>query len=95
VIFHNTDGLYRGTLLERWIVYIDSVETQKHGPDGGPLPASNLFLLRIWCEDLGEGQFEWRGRVQHILSGESRFFRRWEELETFLRTFDNPADLFK
>lgn len=36
-----------------------------------------LFLLRVWSEDLGQGRCEWRGRVQHIGSGEVRYFRDW------------------
>ena len=39
-----------------------------------------LFLLRVWCEDLGQGRCEWRGRVQHIGSGEVRYFRDWPPL---------------
>jgi hypothetical protein len=31
-------------------------------------------------EDLGNGQTEWRGRVQHVLSGETRYFRDWVTL---------------
>ncbi len=36
-----------------------------------------LFLVRVWCEDLGQGRLEWRGRVQHIGSGEVRYFHDW------------------
>jgi len=43
------------------------------------------FLLRIWCEDLGEGQFEWRGRIQPIGGGEMRYFRDWSSLIVCLR----------
>lgn len=30
------------------------------------MPPSHLFTIRIWQEDLGQGQFEWRGKVQHV-----------------------------
>jgi hypothetical protein len=46
---------------------------------------SHLFLVRLWLEDLGADQQEWRGRVQHILSGQVRYFREWAVLETILR----------
>ena len=50
-----------------------------------PLSApSHLFTVRLWPNDLGEGQVEWRGKVQHVLSGEAHYFREWQELETHL-----------
>ena len=45
----------------------------------GPVHAQ-LFTLRVWREDLGEGRSEWRGKVQHVLSGEARYFRDWATL---------------
>lgn len=45
---------------------------------------SELFTVRLWPEDLGEGQVEWRGRVQHVLSGRSDYFREWPDLIAFL-----------
>lgn len=41
---------------------------------GNPEPAriTHSFLVRIWCEDLGRGEREWRGRIQHLRSGEVR-----------------------
>ena len=41
---------------------------------------SHLFTVRVWLEDLGEGQTEWRGKIQHVLSGEARYFRDWTGL---------------
>jgi len=38
---------------------------------------SHLFTLRLWQEAWGDGQTEWRGQVQHVLSGEVRYFRQW------------------
>ena len=40
-----------------------------------PSPRSHLFTVRLWLEDLGHGQTEWRGQVQCVLSGESCYFR--------------------
>ena len=45
---------------------------------------SHLFTLRIWAEALGDGRTEWRGKVQHVHSGEVRYFRDWSTLVTFL-----------
>lgn len=38
---------------------------------------SRLFILRLWLEGMGGGQPERRGRVQHVSSGEVRYFRDW------------------
>ena len=39
-----------------------------------------LFTVRVWQEDLGDGGVEWRGKIQDVVSGESRYFRDWYEL---------------
>ncbi|MCL4560795.1 MAG: hypothetical protein M1281_09300 [Chloroflexi bacterium] len=49
-----------------------------------PAKRSHLFMLRLWLEDLGSGQKDWRGKVQHVSSGEARFFRDWKTLEAFI-----------
>jgi hypothetical protein len=49
-----------------------------------PASESHLFTIRLWWEDLGRGQTDWRGKVQHVNSGEARYFRDWHILEAFL-----------
>jgi hypothetical protein len=49
-----------------------------------PAQNSQLFMVRIWLEDLGSGKTDWRGKVQHVSSGEVRYFRDWPTLEAFL-----------
>jgi hypothetical protein len=49
-----------------------------------PAQSSQLFMLRLWLEDLGGGRTDWRGKVQHVSSGEARYFRDWTTLEAFL-----------
>jgi hypothetical protein len=41
---------------------------------------SQLFTVRLWAEDLGDGRMEWRGQVQHVISGETHYFREWSAL---------------
>jgi hypothetical protein len=41
---------------------------------------SHLFTVRMWQEELGEGQSEWRGKLQHVQSGEVLYFRQWSAL---------------
>ena len=46
--------------------------------------SSQLFTVRVWQEELGNDQTEWRGKVQHIASGDVRYFREWSMLVTIL-----------
>ena len=55
-----------------------------HEETDRPASGSQLFTLRLWLEDLGSGQTDWRGKVQHVNSGEARYFRDWPTLEAFL-----------
>jgi hypothetical protein len=45
---------------------------------------SQLFSIRLWPEDLGDGRAEWRGQVRHLASGEARYFRQWRVLVAFM-----------
>lgn len=40
---------------------------------------SVLFTARLWREQLND-HWEWRGKVQHVMSGETRYFRDWSGL---------------
>ena len=51
---------------------------------GGTLYRSHLFTLRLWAEEMGDDQTEWRGEVRHVTSGETRYFRDWATLVTLL-----------
>lgn len=47
-------------------------------------PRTHLFLLRLWVEPLADDQSEVRMQVKHLLSGETRHFRTWPDVVTFL-----------
>ncbi len=47
-------------------------------------PRSHLFMVRLWLEAFGDGQREVRIQVQHVLSGERRYFRQWSLLVAYL-----------
>jgi catechol 2,3-dioxygenase-like lactoylglutathione lyase family enzyme len=53
-----------------------------------------LFTVRVWAEHLDVGRFEWRGKVQHVLTGEAHYFRSWQQLidclAITLQTEENP-----
>jgi hypothetical protein len=46
---------------------------------------SHLFTVRIWSEELGDGQKEWRGQMQYVPSGEPHYFRDWQSLVDFFK----------
>lgn len=50
----------------------------------GQNPHSHLFTIRLWLEELGEAGCEWRGKAQHVSSGQVRFFTRLESLTKLL-----------
>jgi hypothetical protein len=36
---------------------------------------SDLFTVRLWPEEIENGEVERRGEVRHVMSGQSRYFR--------------------
>jgi hypothetical protein len=48
-------------------------------------PRSHLFTVQLWQEELGQGQTEWRGKAQHVSSGQVHYFREWPKLILFLQ----------
>jgi len=48
-------------------------------------PFSHLFTVRLWQEEVGNGQTELRGKVLHVANGEARYFRDWSALIAFLQ----------
>jgi len=42
--------------------------------------------VRMWEEEVGSGQTEWRGKVQFMSSGDVRYFRHWTALVPLLVT---------
>ena len=47
---------------------------------------SHLFTVRVWQEEIGTDQTEWRGKVQLLTSGEVQYFRDWAALVPLLLT---------
>ena len=46
---------------------------------------SQLFTLRVWMEEVGDGRCEVRGQMKHVLSGETSYFREWPDLLALLQ----------
>jgi hypothetical protein len=57
-----------------------------------PSLTSHLFTVCVWREELGADRAEWRGKVQHALSGEARYFREWTELIAFMQEQVSDSD---
>ena len=58
-----------------------------------PNQHSHLFTVRVWQEELGNGQREWRGKVQHVHSGEVRYFREWSTFVAVLLKMLSEHDI--
>ena len=44
----------------------------------------NSFVLRLWLEPTSEDSPEWRWQVQHVQSGEQRYFRSLTDILDFI-----------
>jgi hypothetical protein len=53
---------------------------------------SSLFLIRLWSEGVEE-QKGWRGRVQHVVTGEARTFDEWAMLIDLLLEMAETGDI--
>jgi hypothetical protein len=51
-----------------------------------PGPRSHLFTIRVWEEEIGSDQNEWRGKIQLFTTGDVRYFREWTALAPLLLT---------
>ena len=52
---------------------------------------STLFTVQLWQEDLGNNRTEWRGKVQHVQTGEAFYFREWPMLvDALLKMLPEP-----
>jgi hypothetical protein len=55
------------------------------------LPPSSTFVVRLWHEGTAEGP-RWRGRIEHLQSGESAAFLELDAMLSFLRRFGVEVD---
>jgi hypothetical protein len=50
-----------------------------------PQTQSHLFTMRLWMEDVGNGQVEWRGKLRYVVTEEVRYFRDWPGLVALMQ----------
>jgi hypothetical protein len=43
-----------------------------------------LFTMRLWKESLDQTHMEWRGKIQHVGSGQVAYFRDWSKMVDFI-----------
>lgn len=56
----------------------------------------NTFVVRFWWEWQGEGSDQtrgWRGRIEHVQSGEGTTFRELNQLLAFIKCFITPLSI--
>ncbi len=53
---------------------------------------SHLFTVRLWQEQMDNQQMEVRGKVRHVLSGETRYFRHMTGLTEWLAAYFNSVE---
>ena len=70
----------------------------KHWPEKGrrmaessPIPPVSTFVVRFWQEWSAAGS-RWRGRVEHVRSGESATFLDLNGMLDFIRRFGAMLD---
>ena len=51
----------------------------------GATRETRLFTLRMWQEQAGADQLEWRGKVQALPEGVAYYFRDWVALVAHLQ----------
>ena len=52
---------------------------------------SQLFMVRLWPEAIGDDLVEWRGRVDHVATGEGYYFRDWSRLIVYFEMMLRPG----
>lgn len=57
-----------------------------------PISPSHTFLVRIWREkrEIPGAAPEWRGAIEHIPGGETRYFRKLEEITQIIQEYLAP-----
>ncbi len=59
-------------------------EKKSQGEHQEPGTQAQTFTLRIWVTDQKDANLEWRGRIQHIQSGEVRYCQSWDAFTTYV-----------
>ena len=79
----------------------DSVFDHLSFPKQGVLAMKSLvthptatFIVRMWAEPINEDHSEWRGQVEHLQSGEKRYFQQLDKMTEFVSSHIGRASSF-
>ena len=59
--------------------------------ESSPVPPVSTFVIRFWQEWSAAG-LRWRGRIEHLQSGESAIFLDLDGMVDFVRSFSIMTD---
>jgi hypothetical protein len=58
------------------------------------VPQAHMFTLRIWVTNQKDTDIEWRGRIQHVQSGEVKYCQTWGAFTAYVEEIlSNPSDI--
>ncbi len=63
-----------------------TVWAYRYGMADPPLRDEHLFVVRVWREAGASGPGAWRGSVEHIDSGQRKYFADLDDLRAFIVT---------
>ena len=61
-------------------------DLDRKGKTVSPVASAATFVVRFWRETT-DGEARWRGRIEHVQSGESAAFLEIEAMLSFLQRF--------
>lgn len=60
------------------------MQQDSRAPPTASPKSSVIFTLRLWQEPIKDDQYEWRGELKNLTTGEVRYIRLWEEITQFI-----------
>ena len=58
------------------------------------IPQTQMFTLRIWVTNQKDADIEWRGRIQHVQSGDVQHCHNWGAFIAYVEEIlRNPTDI--
>jgi hypothetical protein len=60
--------------------------------ESSSFPPIYLFTVRVWAEKLGQGKWEWRGKLLDVSNGEERYFQNLANLAEHISKIVSRSD---
>lgn len=60
------------------------MQQDSRAPPTPPSQPTVIFTLRLWQEPINDEQYEWRGELKNLATGEVRYIRLWAEIAHFI-----------